>query len=175
MAPCPECGNSDVATTVIDGLAVHECGLCAALFGDPRAVDAVQGRRAAEAAGVDPRVWPVVSVLNRQPGLRVVRSHGGDSQAATLPFVQVAIQGVDGLLQLENLAKSLLVAARGHLLHWVVEVEYQSRLLFALKPRHGGGPIAAAVVQDAWLDLERIGRELARDVKLSWWSSPGRA
>lgn len=175
MATCPECGNSDVAIAMVDGLPVHECGLCQALFGDHRAVEAMQSRRAAAAAGVDPRIWPVVAVLDRQPGMRVVRSHGGDLQGSTLPFVQVAVQGSDGLLQLENLAKSLLLAARGHLLHWVVEVEYQSRLLFAVKPRHGGGPVAVAQVRDAWQDLERIGRELARDVKLSWWQTPGRA
>jgi hypothetical protein len=171
---CTECGNSHVEILVVDGGAVHECQLCGALFGEVAAVDSLQQQRAARLAGVEERIWPIVAALDRLPGIRVVRSHAGDVAALTLPFVQFAVQGSDGIVQLENLAKSLLLAARGHHLHWVVEVEYQSRLVFALKPRPPALPIAATAVRDAFSDLDPIGRAIARDSRLSWWRHPGR-
>jgi hypothetical protein len=56
-------------------------------------------------------------------------------------------------------------------LHWVVEVEFQSRLMFTLKPRfhRDTDRIDEAAVGQAQRDLARVCQNLERDVHLSWW------
>ena len=172
METCPDCGNSDVRAAGAPGAFVRECGLCGALFGDPAAVQTLEDEREARREGVDPAVWPLVRALRRLAGMTVVASHGGDAEARTLPFVHLAVTDAAGLVEGENLAKSLLLASRGHHLHWVLEVEYRHRLVLALKPRAGDG-VAAERVRQARLDLAALGREIPRDAALSWWRHPG--
>jgi hypothetical protein len=145
---CPECGNHDMTVRVVDGAPVHECGLCFARFGERRAV---------------------VRVLERLPGLCVRTSGAGEALARTLPFVELGVTTPEALVQLENLAKSLLLSAGATRLHWVVEVAYQHHLAFVLKPRHGGGPVPAAEVRDAGIDVDVLRRAIERDSRLSWW------
>lgn len=167
MDPCQECGSTDVRTEQRDGVVVHECGLCGAIAGDAAAVRAVQAAAEAREHGVDARIWPLVRVLRTLPGIRVERSHAGDPDAGTLPFVHWQVLDPRGLAQLENVAKTLLLAARGLALHWVVEVEYQHHLVFALKPRAARADPATAALAAA--DLEQLPRILERDSQLSWW------
>lgn len=172
MSYCSECGNHDVRSELRDGRLVHVCSLCAALFGDPVAVQSLTDEQEAQAAGCDVVIWPLLRCLGRLPGLKVVRHHAGDVAAQTLPFVHLSAHGNDGLLQLENLAKSLLLSARAFRLHWVLEVEYQSRLVVALKPRALVAELGTGVVGAARGDLPQIARCLDRDRRLSWWRQP---
>ncbi len=157
----------------VDGAAVHECGLCGARFGARAAVDVLTVADEARARGIAAGIWPLVRVLERLPGLCVRVAAAGDVAAATLPFVELGATSPEALVQLENLAKALCLAAGSLRLHWIVEVEYQHHLAFVLKPRHGGGAVAAAMVRDAGIDCEVLPRLLDRDTRLSWWRHAG--
>lgn len=168
MDICIECGSHDVEVRQRDGVVVYECGLCGALAGDAAAVAMAETAREAREHGVEPLVWPLVRVLRRLPGFRIERSHGGDDQLRSLPFVQWQVLDARGLQQLENLAKSLQLAARALGLHWVVEVEYQHHLVFVLKPRPPQR-IEVATVAASRADLEVLPAMIERDSRLSWW------
>lgn len=166
---CPECGNHDMRVRVVDGLSVHECGLCEARFGDRRALTSLADAEEARLQGVDRAVWPLVRALRPLPGLCVRKSAGGDVDVRTLPFVELGATSPEALHQLENLAKSLRLSAGALRLHWIVEVEYQHHLAFVLKPRHPGGAVSLGEARDARIDLEVLGKHLARDTQLAWW------
>jgi hypothetical protein len=166
---CPECGNHDMTARVVDGAPVHECGLCFARFGERRAVEALDDAEEARLRGVAAGVWPLVRALERLPGLCVRAAGAGDFAARTLPFVELGVTAPEALVQLENLAKSLLLCAGSTRLHWVVEVSYRHHLAFVLKPRHGGGSVPAEEVRDAGIDVDVLRRAIERDSRLSWW------
>lgn len=154
---------------VVDGLSVHECGLCEARFGDRRAVTRLLDGDEAKQRGIEPAIWPLVRALGRVHGLAVRQSSGGDPDARTLPFVELTAVGGEALAQLENLAKFLRLSAATCRLHWVLEVEYQHHLAFVLKPRHPGGAVSLGEARSARIDLELLARHLERDVALPWW------
>ena len=158
---------------VVDGSPVHECGMCGARFGARVAVEALAFADEAKLRGVAAGIWPLVRVLERLPGLAVRTSAAPDAAAGVLPFVELGATSPQALVQLENLAKSLRLGAGSLRLHWIVEVEYQHHLAFVLKPRHGGGPVPAAMVRDAVIDLDALHRLLERDTRLSWWRHAG--
>jgi hypothetical protein len=166
---CPDCGNHGLSVRLVDGVSVRECELCGARFGERQAVAALGDRDEAKARGIDGDVWPLVRTLSALPGIVVRRSMGVSSPPPTLPFVEVALGTADGLLQLENLAKSLRLAAGTLQLHWQLVVEFQQNLLFVLKPHHPGGPVTAAEAQAAAADVDRLARQIGRDQRLSWW------
>jgi hypothetical protein len=166
---CADCGNSDVRVLVADSAVVHECGLCGARFGDRAAIAALEDRQAAAERGLSPLVWPLVRALEALPGLHVRSAVAGGLTPPTLPFVELGAGDQRVLLQLENLAKSLQLGAGALRCHWIVEVEYHRHLVFVLKPRHAGGPIAPEFVRDAQQDLGPLRRQLERDCRLGWW------
>jgi hypothetical protein len=166
---CPECGNHDMTARLVDGATVHECGLCFARFGERRAVESLHDAEEARQRGVANAIWPLVRALERLRGLCVRTSGAGDVTARTLPFVELGLVDPEALVQLENLAKSLLLSAGATRLHWVMEVAYQHHLAFVLKPRHGGGPVPAEEVRDAVVDVDVLRRAIERDCRLSWW------
>jgi hypothetical protein len=169
MDICPDCGNSDMHVRVHEGAAVHECGLCGARFGARHAVDALADAEEAVRRGLPPEVWPLVRALEHLPGLVVRAAVADDEVQRTLPFVELAVADARALVQLENLAKSLLLGAGALRCHWVLEVEYRRHLAFVLKPRHGGGPVRPEQIRDAHVDLDVLRCHLERDVKLQWW------
>jgi Zn ribbon nucleic-acid-binding protein len=166
---CPECGNRDMSVRVADGIPIHECGLCGAHFGERRVVETLDDAEEARQRGVAVEVWPLVRALDRLQGLAVRDACAGDAAQRTLPFVDLAVTAPAALLQLENLAKSLLLGAGALKCHWILEVEYHRHLSFVLKPRHGGGFVTPEQVRDARADLHVLRRHLERDVKLQWW------
>lgn len=169
---CDECGNRAVVSVERDGVAVLECSLCGALAGDDEAVVRVQLAREARERGYDPLVYPLVRILDRIAGLRVARAGAGVPAQRVWPFVQMHTTDGRALVGVENLVKSLALAAAGSGgLHWVVEVEFQTRLTFTLKPRfhRDTDRIDAAVVVQAQRDLERLRANLERHMRLSWW------
>jgi hypothetical protein len=155
------------------GTPIHECGLCGARFGERLAVEALDDAEVARQRCVPELVWPLVRALERLPGLHVREASAGDEASRTLPFVELGLVDADALVQIENVAKSLLVAAGGLKCHWVVEVEYRRHLAFVLKPRHGGGAIATEQVRDARIDLSMLWRNFERDSRLGWWRHAG--
>lgn len=169
METCPECGNTALQVRSAGSARIHECGLCGAQFGDHAALTELADRAAAAQRGVAWPIWPLVRVLEALPGLAVRDSQAGGLQPPTLPFVELGGADARVLVQLENLAKSLQLGAGGLRCHWVVEVEYRRHLAFVLKPRHGGGPVAVEHARDAQHDLDRLRRNLERDVRLGWW------
>jgi hypothetical protein len=170
---CPECGNHDMKVRVVDGAPVHECCLCFARFGERLAVEALHDAEEARLRGVASGIWPLVRALERLPGLCVRTSGTCDLAARTLPFVELGVISSESLVQLENLAKSLLLSAGATRLHWVIEVVYQHHLAFVLKPRHAGGAVPAEEVRDAGIDVDVLRRAIERDSKLSWWRHAG--
>lgn len=170
MVVCEECGSRDVRPIVVDGLPVGECGLCGALSGADANVERVQLRREAEDLGVHPSIYPLVHLLHRLEGLRVVRSEAGDPAARVWPYVQIGFQAAPPRT-IENLVKSIALGNAGSDIHWVFELEYQQQLVMTLKPRFHTDVqrIGPADVERAREDLGRIQRNLQRDMRLSWW------
>lgn len=158
---------------VADGTPIHECGLCGARFGEPQAVAGFDDADEARSRGVAAEVWPLVRALDRLSGLIVREASAGDAEQKTLPYVELGAASPAALLQLENLAKSLLLGASSLRRHWIVEVEYHRHLSFVLKPRHGGGWVTPEQVRNARLDLMVLRQHLERDVKLQWWRHAG--
>ncbi|MBL8751135.1 MAG: hypothetical protein JNK78_18400 [Planctomycetes bacterium] len=173
MLTCLECGNQDMRVRVAGGTPIHECALCGARFGDRDAIEALADAEEAKARGVSPLVWPLCRALDRLPGIVVREAHAGDADTRVLPFVEIGAASSDALVQLENLAKSLQLAAAELRGHWVVEVEFRRHLAFVLKPRHGGGSVGREQVRDAQLDLDVVRRHFERDGKLGWWRHAG--
>jgi hypothetical protein len=165
---CPECGNHDMHVRVLDGAAVHVCALCGTSFGERRTVDALAASEEAASAGTAPAVWPLVRVLQRLPGLEVQCSGGGDAERASLPFVELTATSATALVQLENVAKSLALAAGALRVRWTVEIAYERTLTFVLRPASGGADVAGRA-RDARADVAVLARALERDMRLSWW------
>ena len=163
MDPCPECGNHAVVARTRGGDVVHECGLCGAVVGDPRAARGPQ---------------PLADLIGSLPGLRVVHGADGDPDVdpaeepdrAQLPALHWQVLDGRGLLQLENLAKSLQLARGSLQLPWRLEVDYDRALVFALQPRPAA--VDAAAVRLARRDLELLAQAVLRDSRLSWWVRP---
>jgi len=169
---CDECGNRALVAVEIEGTAVLECELCGALGGDDAAVQRVELAREARERGFEPLIYPLVRALGRIAGLRVARASAGVPEQRVWPFVQMYTVDVRALQGVENLAKSLALGAAGSGgLHWVVEVEYQTRLTFTLKPRFHRDleRIDPALVELAQRDLERVRANLEHHARLSWW------
>ncbi|MEZ5965337.1 MAG: hypothetical protein R3F56_16005 [Planctomycetota bacterium] len=171
---CDECGNRSLVAVERDGASVLECEMCGALAGDDASVARVELAREAHDRGFDPIVYPLVRAVERRLGLRVARASAGTPAQRTWPFVQMHGGDAKVLTAIENLVKSLALAAAGSGgVHWVVEVEYQARLTFTLKPRFHRDPerIDAVMVQAAQHDLQRLCANLERHAHLSWWRS----
>lgn len=166
---CPECDNRDMRVRVVDGAPIHECGLCGARFGDRAAIERLEDTEEATRRGIDLEVFPLVRAFDRVPGLLVREASAGDPERQAMPFVRLGPASAGAMIQLENVTKSVLLAAGELRRHWVIEVEYQRNLLFVLKPRLSGRPATPEGVREAQLDLDVLRRHLERDVKLQWW------
>lgn len=174
MDACPDCGNHDMRVRLLDGSPVFRCELCGGEFGDRAANEALFDAEEALRNGFEPLIWPLVRALNALPGFVVREARPGDEELSVLPFAEIGARNDDCLLQLENLAKTLLLGATSMTCHWVVEVEYRRHLAFVLKPR-APAAITARAVRDAQGDLERLRRQIERDQKLGWWQHPPEA
>lgn len=172
LAPCADCGSRSVQAVLRAGVTVHECGLCGALVGENDAVARVRSFQEARQRGVDPQVYPLVLALEALLGIKVVRSHGGDRDPPTLPFVQWGLTGPAALVQVENLTKSLVLARGALRVPWAVEVEYQHRLVFTLKPRVSVAGMAPGTAADLTVDLATLADLVQRNRRLSWWHHP---
>lgn len=170
MQTCDECGSGELRAVRLEGVRVEECNLCGNIAGDDAAVQHVLTVREAREQGVDPEIFPLVRLLERIPGLHVMRSDGGDPQARVWPHVLMGLGGA-ALPGLESLAKSLALSNAGSDLHWVLELEYQKSLAVTLKPRFHRGleQIGSEEVRHAQEDLRRVRANLERDMYLSWW------
>lgn len=166
-----------MSVRVLDGAPVHECGLCGARFGHRDAIAALRDGDDARSRGVEAGIWPLVAVLERLPGLSVVR-RAANTAAPGLPRVEFGATSAEILRQLENLTKSLRLAAGELRLPWVIEVEFTHQLTFVLKPRtdHPGSPVGPEAARDAALDVLVLRRRFEQDMRRPWWahaSPPG--
>ncbi len=168
---CDECGGRSLRPTRVEGREVLECELCGALHGDESSVRKALLAREGRDRGFDPEIYPLVQALDRIPGLRVTLAVAGDARDRIWPFVQMRVLDPRALVGVENLTKSLALAAAGATLHWVVEVEYATHLVFTLKPRfhRDVDRIDAEAIERARRDLGRLAANLERDMHLPWW------
>ena len=173
MVACDECGSDLLEAVRIEGIEVEECSLCGALSGDDDAVSRVLVAREAREKGIDPGIYPLVLVLGKISGLQVLAADFGDAERLVWPFVQLAPHDAKSWRGVENLMKSLALSARGQDVHWVVEVEYQHRLMLTLKPRFHRDVtrITAELVVAAQRGLERIRANMEAHMGLSWWGA----
>ena len=169
MDPCIECGCANLCAHVIAGTSVLECELCGALSGDARAVQAFEDRREASTAGVDSGLWPLVRQLQALPSVTVHAHASAEHAADGRPSISLLVMDGSGLAQLDNLAKSLLLAAGELQLQWAIEVVYEAVMLFVLRPVavSGAGPRSPAVAAD----VDLLARAIERNQRLSWWRS----
>lgn len=172
MDSCSECGNRSVTPRLHEGHSVLECDLCGALAGASVAVATIESAREADQEGVDAPVFAIQRAIGRLDGLRVTESHGGDRTRRRLPFVRWQALDPRGIVQLENLAKSLRLSAASTSMAWTVEVDYQSTVEFVLTPRAATTRPREADVALAQADLLVLSRAIERDVRLSWWRHP---
>jgi len=146
----------------LDGATVIECGLCGEQFGARRAV---VGKTLAEEAaehGVDRQVWPLAKVLAALPGVSLAGASAGAVDSA--PFVDLVITGPEALVQLENLAKAVRLAAGSLRNSWRLEVRFDHSLVLRLSPDSAGSSL-----RDQQIDLETLAEQIGRGMRLSWW------
>ena len=165
---CPECGNSDLQACVMDGAAYVVCGLCGERFGQRHVLESVSDREEAVHQGYEVAVWPLVRALLPLQGLAIEAAEAGDVERDSGPSVTLSPRAQHGLQELENLGRSLRLAAGSLHLEWVIEVDCERRLAFVLRARVRAAWSAAALRQ-AHLDIETLARDLERNRKLQWW------
>ena len=144
------------------GGAVHECGLCGARFGERRAVRESALEAEALRRGVAPEVWPLAKVLDALPGF-ALGSACGRAQGE-LPMVTLIVSGQEALVQLENLAKVLRLAAGRLRCRWSIEVRFEQALVVVV---YATGRASSA--RDACVDVEELAQQVDRSSRLSWW------
>ncbi len=168
---CDECGAREFEAVGAHGARLLECVLCGALQGDETLVRSELLARQARDLGIDPSVFALVTAVGRIQGLSVADSDGGDPVQGRFPFVQIVPTDPDALRGIDNLCKSMALSSREHAVHWVIEAEFQNRLVFTLKPRFHSrvGEIDSERIRAAQADLGRICRHVERDMHLSWW------
>ena len=172
MDSCSECGNNSLTPRLHEGHNVMECDLCGAIAGGSVAVATIERAREAEQEGIDASVFAVQRAIGRLDGVRVTESHGGDRNRRRLPFVRWLALDSRGIVQLENLAKSLRLSSTSMSMSWTLEVDYHSTVEFVLTPRAATTRPREADVALAQADLLVLGRTLDRDVRLAWWRHP---
>lgn len=172
MDSCLECGNQTVLPKTYDGRPVLECDLCGALSGGAATVATVERAREAKHSGVDESVFALHRAIESLEGLFVTHSDGGDRARKKLPSVRWSALDARGLVQLENLAKSLRLCERETSVAWTIECEFLHGLEFALVPRLAAAAVREADVALAQADLAVLARSIARDSRLSWWRRP---
>jgi hypothetical protein len=171
---CPECGNDAMRVRMRDGASVQECGLCGARLGDRRVLGSLADEDEAGRRGIAPELWPLVRAIDALPGLRTDEASAGDPGSSLLPFIAIDAVDARALVQLENLAKSLELGRSELRLDWALGCEFRRHLVFVLRPRPAGAaPTATAGAAAA--DLQVLGRQLERNVKLGWWRHPAPA
>lgn len=146
----------------LNGATVMECGLCGERFGERRAVT---GRSLADEAlerGIDPMIWPLARILEQLPG--VVLGSSSPGTPSSPPSVELVVTGQDALLQVENLAKSLRLAAGSLRSQWRIEARFEHSLVFVVTATEG-----AAELRDARIDVETLAQHVERDMRLTWW------
>lgn len=172
MDSCLECGNQTVLPKTYEGRPVLECDLCGALSGGAATVATVERAREARHSGVDESVFALHRAIESLAGLVVTHSDGGDRARKKLPSVRWSALDARGLVQLENLAKSLRLCEGGTSVAWTIECEFLHGLEFALVPRLPAATVREADVALAQADLGVLARSIVRDSRLSWWRRP---
>lgn len=143
------------------GATVYECGLCGAQIGDRRAVDAFGRVDEAARHGVEPEIWPLVRALAGLEGFaRGAASAGAPDR---LPFVEVVVTGQAALTEVENVTKTLRLAARSLRCRWRFEARFEQTLVFVLTTS------ARDSLRDAHIDVEVLAEQLERNRRLAWW------
>ena len=167
MQTCQECGNHDVRVVDRAGAVVHECGLCGASFGDRAAVRSVSLADEAASRGVAAGLWPLARVLERLRGFGLGACSEGS--AGGWPSFELVVEGQEALVELENLAKSMRLAAGGLRCRWSLEVRFEQALVVVVQAGAGLGSR-----RDAGVDVDALAQQLERDMRLSWWRSTTR-
>ncbi len=145
-----------------DGGTLHECGLCGATYGDRRVVQGASLAVEADASGVAHEIWPLARVLERLPGFELGACRAGG--AGELPSIELVVVGHAALVQLENLAKALRLAAGSLRCRWMLEARFE--LTLSVFVRALGD---ATDLRCARIDVETLAQQLERDARLSWW------
>lgn len=162
MQSCEECGNHDMRVIERAGSAVHECGLCGAQFGDRRATVVAASATAAAARGVREEVWSLARALESLSGLSLGATCAGGDGA--LPSVELLVTEQAALTSLENLSKSLRLAAGQLRCRWMLELRFERALTAVVRVAD-----ARATLRDARLDVETLAAAVERDARRPWW------
>ena len=170
-ALCEACGSHRVLPRLVEGVEVAECELCGALHGADDVVARAEQRREGRERGFDPRIYALVKALEQVPTFRVSAAESGDATRVEYPYVFLRLEP-GGLAHLERLLTSLEMANRETKRRWVVEAALQRGLLFIVRPRFWKrvSDITREDILEAQGDLEVLGRVLARDTRLAWWT-----
>ena len=171
MQTCDECGNHDMRAIERAGGVVHECGLCGATYGDLRAAGGAAAEREAAARGVGAAIWPLARALEELPGFALGACEPG--AAGRPPSVELLVTASAAVTSLENLGKSLRLAAGQLRCRWLLEARFEQALVILLRVEE-----AAASLRDAHLDVEVLAAAVERDRRRPWWrqgaGDPGR-
>ena len=149
-------------SVALDGATLMECGLCGEQFGDRRAVmDQALADEATE-RGIDKIIWPLARLLGQLPGLSLAGAAAGTSMRP--PSVELVVTGQDALLQIENVAKALRLAAGSLRCQWNIVARFEHSLVFCVAPVATSGSL-----RDARGDIGVLAQHIERDMRLRWW------
>lgn len=144
------------------GGVVHECGLCGATFGERRAAERVNVNSEAAARGVPAELWPLARTLAQLPGMSLGACAAG--RPGMSPAIELLVTGHEALTSLENLTKSLRLAAGQLRCAWLLEARFERALVVQVRVDGAG-----AAHRDALLDVEVLAGAVERDMRRPWW------
>ena len=167
---CETCGSHNVTRREVEGHLLFECNLCGALEGDDAAIEHIELLRRGRERGFDDAITPLALTLESAEVFRIVQATGGDPRRNEAPSVMFRLTKND-TSYIEKLLRSIELANRKTKLRWLVELTLQNTIVYILRPRFWRPPsdIAPEDIEMAMRDLDRLARQLKRDLALSWW------
>ena len=144
---CENCGSKNVRENVIQGYRVDECQVCGHLHGNADAIKKITEIREARETSVDPLIYPLYKIINSIGKIEQIQyACPGYPQEKVPPYISFYM-GEAGSENLETLAASLIDANKRTQVHWILEVTFQRRLTFVLKPNFHHDPYYISVEQ----------------------------
>jgi len=158
---CKSCGNSNVVENIIEGYSVKECQVCGDLHGSADILKKIDEIKKAKEMGIDPIIYPLHSLLQKIPNLKIEYSCPGFPKEKIAPYISFSFADAK-LDSLQKLAEALIQANKNTKVHWMIEVTFQKQLLYIIKPNFHHDPyhISVEQISISQKDIEVLAKEI---------------